>query len=65
MGIDARLALLLKNEFLTDRHIDSLIHSYERLTSNNDMGSIFKMICISSKGMPNPPGFEIIPPIKK
>ena len=63
MGIDARMAILLKNSHLNDKTIKSLTNSYEKLTSEKEMGSIFKMICISSKGLLNPPGFEIIPPI--
>eukprot|EP01080_Neovahlkampfia_damariscottae_P000886 gene886-9797_t len=63
MGIDARMAILLKNPHMNDKTTKNLIDSYEKLTSDEEMGSIFKMICISTKGSLNPPGFEIIPPI--
>lgn len=66
MGIDARLVSLLKNPNITDQDVEHLTYAYERLTSETDMGTRFKVMAVS-EALPNgeqPTGFEICPPLE-
>jgi len=48
MGIDARVAVLLKNPKLTLKQEQNVIESHRRLTDDMDMGTKFKVLAISS-----------------
>jgi len=56
LGIECRIATLLQhttNEQTATRHIQDL----ERLTDNQQMGQIYKVMAIGHKDLPCPPGF--------
>jgi SAM-dependent MidA family methyltransferase len=60
MGIDARMSKILSNNFLLEKQINQITKSYQRLTSENEMGKIYKCFVISQDNPQNPTGFFFI-----
>ena len=55
LGIDARAARLAQS--LTGAALESHLAAYRRLTAPEEMGSLFKVLALTSAGAPTPPGF--------
>ena len=55
LGIDARAERLARN--LTGAALESHRAAHRRLTHASEMGSLFKVLAITSAGAPQPPGF--------
>ena len=55
LGIDARAERLARN--LTGAALESHRAAHRRLTHASEMGSLFKVLAITSAGAPKPPGF--------
>jgi NADH dehydrogenase [ubiquinone] 1 alpha subcomplex assembly factor 7 len=55
LGIDARAERLARN--LTGEKLESHWAAHRRLTHPEEMGSLFKVLAITSAGAPPPPGF--------
>lgn len=55
LGIDARAERLARN--LTGEALDSHWAAHRRLTHPEEMGSLFKVLAVTSDGAPPPPGF--------
>ncbi|WP_137111644.1 class I SAM-dependent methyltransferase [Rhodobacter sp. SY28-1] len=55
LGIDARAERLARN--LTGAALESHWAAHRRLTHPEEMGSLFKVLAVSSAGAPPPPGF--------
>ncbi|MDP3197656.1 class I SAM-dependent methyltransferase [Tabrizicola sp.] len=55
LGIDTRAERLSRN--LTGAALESHRAAHRRLTAPTEMGSVFKMLAITSAGSPPPPGF--------
>ncbi len=55
LGIDARAERLARN--LTDAALESHRAAHRRLTHPEEMGSLFKVLAVTSAGAPPPPGF--------
>ncbi len=55
VGIDARAERLARN--LTGPALESHHAAYRRLTDPAEMGSLFKVLAVTSAGAPPPPGF--------
>jgi len=56
IGIDMRMAKLLAI-LNNDARAQQLIESFDRLTADDMMGTIYKALAITSKDMEAPPGF--------
>ena len=56
LGIDARAERLARN--LTGAALESHRAAHHRLTDPSEMGSLFKILAITSAGAPPPPGFS-------
>lgn len=56
MGIVLRAESLIKGA--TAEQAESIASGVERLIGPDQMGSLFKVLCLSGHGMPQPPGFE-------
>jgi NADH dehydrogenase [ubiquinone] 1 alpha subcomplex assembly factor 7 len=54
LGIDIRCQQLIKNN---PRHKNNILSEYKRLTSNTEMGDLFKAIAITPKNSIKPAGF--------
>eukprot|EP01127_Copromyxa_protea_P019866 TRINITY_DN6531_c0_g1_i1.p1 TRINITY_DN6531_c0_g1~~TRINITY_DN6531_c0_g1_i1.p1 ORF type:complete len:495 (-),score=113.42 TRINITY_DN6531_c0_g1_i1:93-1391(-) len=57
MGIDLRLAKLLAFEE-DEQQAQHLVSSFDRITSPEQMGRIYKCLSIASNGLTTPPGFQ-------
>ncbi|HEY6919883.1 MAG TPA: SAM-dependent methyltransferase [Tabrizicola sp.] len=55
LGIDARAERLARN--LAGPALDSHLAAHRRLTHAEEMGSLFKVLAVTSAGAPQPPGF--------
>jgi SAM-dependent MidA family methyltransferase len=55
LGIDARAGHLARG--LTGAALDSHLAAHRRLTDPAEMGSVFKVLAVTSAGAPMPPGF--------
>jgi len=55
LGLEARAALLTRS---APGRADVLARQTARLTADDQMGQLFKAICLQSNGLPDPPGFE-------
>ena len=55
LGIDARAERLARN--LTGARLESHQAAHRRLTDPSEMGSLFKVLAMTSAGAPPPPGF--------
>ena len=55
LGIEARAALLARS---VPAQADVLARQMKRLTDGDQMGQLFKAICLQSPGLLTPPGFE-------
>jgi NADH dehydrogenase [ubiquinone] 1 alpha subcomplex assembly factor 7 len=55
LGIDARAERLAQN--LTGEALQNHRAAYRRLTDPSEMGSLFKVLAVTSAGAPPPPGF--------
>lgn len=56
LGMDARAERLARN--LTGERLESHLAAHRRLTHPEEMGSLFKVLAITSAGAPPPPGFS-------
>jgi NADH dehydrogenase [ubiquinone] 1 alpha subcomplex assembly factor 7 len=56
LGIDARAERLARN--LTGSALESHLAAHRRLTHPSEMGSLFKVLAVTSDGAPPPPGFD-------
>jgi NADH dehydrogenase [ubiquinone] 1 alpha subcomplex assembly factor 7 len=56
LGIDARAERLARN--LTGPALESHRAAHRRLTQQGEMGSLFKVLALTSAGAPPPPGFS-------
>jgi len=56
MGIALRAESLIKGA--TAEQAESIASGVERLIGPDQMGSLFKVLCLSGHGTPQPPGFE-------
>jgi SAM-dependent MidA family methyltransferase len=54
LGIDVRADALTR---ANPQHAERLARELRRLTHSQEMGQLFKVICISSPGLPPPAGF--------
>lgn len=57
MGIEARAARLAQN--LVGAALENHLAAHRRLTHPEEMGSVFKVLALTSAGAPLPPGFAI------
>jgi NADH dehydrogenase [ubiquinone] 1 alpha subcomplex assembly factor 7 len=55
LGIDARAERLARN--LSGARLESHLAAHRRLTHPEEMGSVFKVLAITTAGAPQPPGF--------
>ena len=56
LGIETRAAKLIEGATSTQAaDIDS---AYQRLISEKQMGTLFKVLTVYTPGLPGPPGFE-------
>ncbi len=55
LGIEARAQALMK---AAPEHQQEIDQSFHRLTADDGMGRLFKVLALTSPGLPPPPGFE-------
>jgi NADH dehydrogenase [ubiquinone] 1 alpha subcomplex assembly factor 7 len=56
LGMGARASLLLQKA--TPEQAADIHAAYRRLTDPDEMGSLFKVLCLAAPGLPAPPGFD-------
>ncbi|MEO5336422.1 MAG: SAM-dependent methyltransferase [Magnetospirillum sp. WYHS-4] len=56
LGLGARAAMLLQKA--TPQQAADIQAAFRRLTDPDEMGSLFKFLCLTAPGLPTPPGFD-------
>lgn len=56
LGLGARAAMLLDRA--TPEQAKDIHAAYRRLTDPDEMGSLFKVLCLAAPGLPTPPAFD-------
>lgn len=56
LGMGARASVLLQKA--TPEQAADIHSAYRRLTDPDEMGSLFKVLCLAAPGLPAPPGFD-------